>query len=242
MKHVFSILTALSLAGCGSPKLSQEAPLNEEMRVSDVIKLISSDIKEGADDTTFDQQHYRVGPSRRLLIMYSSLNSHVGTINTANGGKVTLELSLTIPADTDSALNAFKICPITDKWMLLATWERAFPRRKWNTPGGDFDLAGCVSPTSTKPAVSSASQNQSTQPQATAAPAADPDGSLYFDITKWYLNYPKGRGVNYGLILVSTAELEIMGDRSGGRSPRIYWYEREGAQDQNNRYYQFGRK
>lgn len=242
MKHVLLVLTALTLAGCGSPRLGSEAPLNEEMRPSDVVKLISSDIKVGADETTFDQQHYRVGPSRRLLIMYSSLNSHVGTINTSSGGNITLEINLSTPTNVNAALAALKICPITDKWMLLATWERAFPRRKWNSPGGDFDTEGCVAPSTTKPVVASGGRDQGSQPRPNALPATSSDGTLYFDITTWYLNYPKGRGVNYGLILVSDSDLEIMGDRSGGRSPRIYWYEREGSYDQNNNYYRFGKQ
>ncbi len=231
---------ALLVVRCGPWKSGTEPTLNEEMRVSDLVKLISPDITNGADEKTFDQTRYPIGPNHRVLIMYSDLVAHLEKINTNDGGKVLLELNLSKVSDTEAALDNFKICPLIEKWMLLATWERAFPRRKWSSAGGDFDPSGCISPTPTKPTVALVSkkksqdqegEKQSSAPMASPTPTPAPTytGTLYFDITDWYLNYPKGRGINYGLILTSQVDTEILGDRSGAGAPRIYWYELSSA-------------
>jgi hypothetical protein len=88
--------------------------------------------------------------------------------------------------------------------MMLATWDAAHPfagSGRWAAPGGDFDPAGCQ-------------------------PASQVNGqSLLFDVTQWFIDFPRGRGVNYGLIMVAIAPVTILGDNSGSYSPRILWNE-----------------
>jgi hypothetical protein len=248
--HIFLsivLLASLSACGPGGRSTSAEPRLYEEMRVSDIVKHISTDIKSSTDERSFEQQYYKVGPNDRLLIMYSTLTSQADRINTADGGKVLFEINLEKVADSARASSSVKLCPITAKWMMLATWERAFPRKKWENPGGDYDADGCITPSLTKPSVTitptkkQSSNDSDIRPVTTPTPTPTPepvaDGTLFFDITRWYLDYPKGRNINLGWVLISSQEMQVMGDRSGSRSPRLYWYERS---DTFRTYYQFG--
>ncbi|MEQ1876142.1 MAG: hypothetical protein ABL958_05815 [Bdellovibrionia bacterium] len=242
MKNKFVWISALVFTACAPSRPYNEPKLYEEMRVSDVVKNITPSIKDPADEKSFDQQSYTVGPESRMLIMYSSLGNQVDKINTADGGKVLLEISLENVSDAERAAGTVRLCPVTSKWMMLATWERAFPRKKWNAAGGDFDMAGCLTPELYKPEVKIVKTGSTTSTVPTPSPQPSPrpaaDGTLFFDITRWYLDYPKGRNVNLGLILISSEEMRVMGDRSGSRSPRLYWYERD---DAFRTYYQFSR-
>lgn len=254
MKNSINLRIALFSAivsACGPGRSGSSEPvLYEEMRVSDIVKHISPDVTASTDEGSVEQQNYKIGPTDRLLIMYSTLADKIDRINTGDGGKVLFEISLEKVADADRAKASVKLCPITAKWMMLATWERAFPRKKWENAGGDYDADGCISPTLTKPVVTlttkTATGGKGVDPLAAPTPTPTPsptpepviDGTLYFDITRWYLDFPKGRGINLGWVLISSEDMRVMGDRSGSKSPRLYWYEKY---ESSRNYYDFGR-
>src|SRR5438067_2495453 len=78
-------------------------PLLEEMRATDLVKMISPDISFGSDPVTYNQNEYVVNPRRRLLLSYTGIGAHVGVIDTSHGGRVVLEISLQKIGDTEQA-------------------------------------------------------------------------------------------------------------------------------------------
>ena len=66
--------------------------------------------------------------------------------------------------------------------------------------GGDLDEETCVSP-------------------------REEGGHAYFDMTAWFVDYVRGRGINYGLAMKSAADVRVLGETSGSSSPRLLWVE-----------------
>ena len=51
-------------------------------------------------------------------------------------------------------------------------------------------------------------------------PSYKPD-RLLFDMTQWFIDYPRGRGLNYGWVLTASDSVEVIGDSSPSLSPRV---------------------
>lgn len=160
----------------------------------------------GDEKSTWGQERYTVSTTSRLLLRFETLAKHVPDIDTSGGKKVTVLLSLKNASDLTSAIANLKLCPVTRAWMMLASWDLAHPflgGEAWSSKGGDYETAGCVLPTQ----------------------LASSTATLEYDMTQWYIDYPKGRGYNYGLLTVTTQIFEIEGDQSGSYSPRIAFEE-----------------
>lgn len=170
------------------------------------IKLISPSIHLGDDTTAFRQSVYEVGPERRLLMRFEKLADHVENIDTREGKKVMLEMSVQDVTQVPLAERSLRVCPISRNWMMLATWNRAhlFTNGTWTNAGGDYDSDGCVGISIVRD-------------------AETPEKVVHFDVTNWYLNFPKGKSENFGLILIAFDSIKITGDTSGGFSPRLHF-------------------
>jgi hypothetical protein len=212
--------------GSGTGLEPTPPPVHEEMRTPNLVKLIASDIEDPVEETTFGQLRYLVAPNRRLLLSYTSFVNHVGLITISGSRRIYLELNLQNVTESATAIANLKVCPVLAQWALRSNWFRSGPRTNWKSPGGDIDTTGCVSGKLQKTEESAPVGTPAPGPTPTPTPVPEPTGSIYFDVTDWYLNYPKGRGTNFGLVLTSGASIEVLGDQSGARSPRLYWHEK----------------
>lgn len=194
-----------TLAGCDLSDLSSDPnyvpPPEPTYATFDRVKLIASAISDGNSPETFLRSEYEVGPARRLLLKYKGLLSKVGEVKISTTERVKIELTLLDASDAELAKTALTLCPLSKKWMMLASWDSAFPypSGRWNASGGDYE-SSCVSVSEVK------------------------DRQVVFDATLWFENYPRGRGQDHGLILLATHELRIYGDSAAGDlSPRVHW-------------------
>ena len=203
-KTLYFVLISIGLghAGCGPLKL--EAGAEPKTYSMDGVKLISTKINNGRDSSTYTQGAYTVAPDRHLLLRFESFSSHVSQVSLANGNKVQVQITLVPTVLAANAQAALLLCPLTSNWMMLATWNNPYPDGQWSNPGGDYDQSACVK---------------------ADAPASADSKILLFNMTQWFKDYPQGRGINNGLILISSAEISIVGDTSGSNSPRILWQE-----------------
>ena len=168
----------------------------------DGVKLIERGETRGDLPSHFEQESYRLDDGRRLLLRFEAFSEEVSRVNVEGTNKVWIEITVLTEDQVEPALAALKLCPLTRAWMMLATWELGHPfgaAGRWNEPGGDFDRAGCVS----------------------AQLKEAGTRGLRFDVTKWFNDYPRGRGENFGLILVSESSINMHGDRSGTYAPRF---------------------
>ncbi|HUP58368.1 MAG TPA: hypothetical protein VM598_13000 [Bdellovibrionota bacterium] len=205
MRKTFWFLAAAILSGC-APLLDSTYvdPTPRPMEFAfNRVKLIQPEISRDDDPSTYEQDEYELAPTRRLLLNFNRLHEHVGAIRTDGTHKV--QGRFVVLGDAAEAADSISLCPLTRKFMLLSTWEAAYANgtERWRRPGGDFDQAGCVKG------------------------AADPADAqvLLFDLTRWFIDYPRGRRVYYGLIALSTKAVRIAGDLSGASNPRMLWTE-----------------
>ncbi len=190
------------ITGCGL-EMGTTDPTAREYSL-DAVKQIGSGIN-GRDRATFTQDRYAIGPERRVLLKYEKLMERVPYVRTDSGNEVVLKVWVLGDAAAVTAARAsLKVCPLTRNWMMYASWDRAHTMvgGGW-TPGGEVDMEGCVSHS--------------------APGSGDSEGLVHFKVTRWFLDYPVARDVNYGLALLSDVEVNIVGDRSGSRSPRLGW-------------------
>jgi len=248
--YFFVMIVGISFVSCGDltsggSDVNNKKELREQAFSFDGIKLISDSIDDGRSEETYNQMSYVVSPTSRILIRYEDLANRVDQVHT---GKLPIRVRLTAidTAAADIVRNHFHVCPITSNWMMLATWTSAHPfdrfGGRWSTPGGDFDSSGCVQsialPEEVPDADSIAGDPNSdptpapTNPDPNPDPTPDPDPApvadplvIEFDIESWFLNYVKGRSINNGLMIKSDVSAQIVGDASGGSSPRIVWYQ-----------------
>jgi hypothetical protein len=195
---VWVVLACLA-AGCGITVPHEVQP---QSRSLDGVKLISPEITDGYDPTTYVQDQYTLDHERRLLLRFDGMKSSTDSIQAGGPNKILLLISLASAVSATEAQKVLSVCPITKNWMMLATWNHAAPfgdSSQWQNPGGDYDSKGCVK-------------------------AGEREGqTLKFDVTQWFLNYLQARRVNYGLILVSDQSVVVLGENSGALSPRFIW-------------------
>ncbi len=174
-----------------------------QMRVLDGVKLISVDVDQADDPRCYGQRQYTVSESSRLLLRYEDLKSVLSKVRLDEPNQVEIQVSAQNEKEATTAQHHLKLCPLTLNWMMLATWRAAAPfgSYRWSVPGGDYDLEGCI-------LAQTVSKLQ-----------------LRFNVTPWFIQYPKGRNINYGLILLADQEVTIIGEQSGADAPQILWKE-----------------
>lgn len=178
-------------------------PPREMTYALDAVKLISPSITSDRDPSAMRQSEYTVAPDKRLLMRFQHMSEHVSLIRTDEDSKV--QAQLTVIGDPVEAQAALRVCPLTRHFFMMATWRAAMSvgDGEWGKEGGDYDEVGCVD---------------------SAADKTDPK-RLNFDVTQWFLDYPRARGANFGLILISSKPVRIAGDLSGSAYPRLTWVE-----------------
>lgn len=200
MRHLHLVLSlTFVLTGCG---LDLGVPATPQLYSLDGVKLLVQSNDKGQDPSTFLQATYSIDPSHRLLLRFENLETQVGSVDLSQGKTVQMRLAVPDASQTAAAISTLKLYPVTRPWMMLASWDYAFPfgdSGRWKQPGGDFDSDGGV----------------------VAVLSPDDARVLNFDVTQWFLDYPRGRSVNYGLILTSSTPVTVVGDTNGTYSPRI---------------------
>ncbi len=190
------------LAGCGALK---PAGSHEAVHSLDGVKLISPTITDQYDPVSFTQERYELGPERRLLLRFERLKENEPRVSLGGDKKVELELTLSRAEDLTAAQGALHVRSLTRTWMMRGTWDFAYPffwpQGRWILPGGDYD------------------------PVDQPLERLSGDRKLIFDVTAWFLNYPRARQENFGLIVLSDQTITIEGDLSAGGSPRVTWKE-----------------
>lgn len=201
------LLPLLSLSSCELLTDDPFGPPEPRTYSMDGVHLISPSFSSGQDPRTFLQPEYALSDTERLLVRFESLGAKESSVSLADGRKVKVQIGLVHGVDPDQAEASLVLCPMVHDWMMLATWTAGHPfgaSGRWNSPGGDFESSGCVS-----------------------GVKSDSDGTniLSFDVTQWFVDYVRGRGVNYGQILYAPngKKIEIMGETNGTFSPRISW-------------------
>jgi hypothetical protein len=194
------------VAGCAplTPGDFQDAPPKPMIHAFDAVKRIEPAVTAEADPSEFRQTAYGLSPTARLLMRFMDFPSHIQNVRIDGGSKV--QVQITALSDVNEAAAAIQVCPLTRHFMMFATWQAAHQfgsSGRWQTPGGDFDPSDCA-----KGTISDAGK-----------------GEIVFDVTQWFIDYPKARGVNYGLIAMSTKAVQIAGDTSGSEYPRLLWSE-----------------
>jgi len=213
--YLFCVLfISALLVGCGDLLKDEDdtdsAPQYRTENKNFNIKLISGSISDVRDSSTYEQSNYQVSTANRLLIRFPHILSHVSSMLVGDVGPrdevVLVRVTISPNENIESAENSLNLCPMIRDWTMFSTWNviEPFMGKRWNTSGGDFDASGCMS--------------------------ADPDQTendqtLVFDMSQWVIDWPMGRNVNFGLILISDNPVNVRGDLSGSYSPRIEWKE-----------------
>ena len=199
---IIYLVSVFIISGCAELK-SSVAPQPKTYSL-DGVKSISSNQPDGTDPSTMLQTSYSVSSQSRILLRLEDLLSKVTSVSLASGNTINVDVFVNNTSDGPAAQTAFSLCPLTKNWMMLATWFKAYPMGStgiWQASGGDFDSSGCM-----KPVTLSGTQ-------------------VTFDVKTWFVNYVQGRGVNNGLVLISssTSPLVVRGDSDPAYSPRIRW-------------------
>jgi len=199
-----TLVGMLCFVGCGKYGSWGEPPLATMQLGLDGVKLIERGETRGDLPGFYNQDAYQLDPGRRLLLRFEAFSSEVERVNIEGTNKVWLEITALKPEIADLAVTALQLCPLTRPWMMLATWDYGHPfggAGRWNEPGGDRDLAGCMAPVLKEAG----------------------EAALRFDVTKWFSDYPRGRGENFGFVLIATSTINLHGDRSGSFAPRFFF-------------------
>ncbi|MDX9731372.1 MAG: hypothetical protein RBT63_06335 [Bdellovibrionales bacterium] len=213
MAVLIGVIRGLSLVVCGLILFTgcAEWPVGEpqeKTRALDGVKLIAEHLSYTSDERSFGQTSYRLTESARLLVRYENLRRVVGLREDL---PITLRVFATSEDEASRARASLRACPVTQAWMMAATWKAGHP---WNggdwSPGGAFDESDCMESEDLSGPI--ANVNECTAP-----------GAVCFDISRWYRNWVVQRGENFGLILVAAQPVSVVGDGSLGKGPRIIW-------------------
>lgn len=248
-RAVYTLIISLSLSACGQLLRPLDRLTNgnngvETIYALDGVKMISDQITRGDDPRTYEQRTYTISSDSRLLLRFESLNNSYGRIQSVK--PIRIRVFATTEEDKARAMSSLRACPIVQNWMMLATWNTSHPYRDGNwAPGGAIELDDCVSAEKLgSPAKSSGSpeavvtsvnlNSNEVSPLNTDVAVTDPTysacsepGAICFDVRAWYTNYVIQRGLNFGIALISVDEsiVQIHGDISGSKAPRIHWME-----------------
>ncbi len=200
------------LSACGPIRFGDpgEAPPAKEVVLAvDGVKLIERDLLRGDDLRSYQQRRYTLHANARLLVRYEMLMEE--DLGLRDDLPVRLRLFAETADDLQIARNQMRACPITRNWMMAATWSAAHPWRggDW-TPGAEVDWEECVSVEAVD------------QPTTQLCGEAQ---AICFNVSRWYRLWVRERKENFGLALVSEAPVNLLGDASPGKAPRIHWHE-----------------
>jgi hypothetical protein len=200
MRFRITLLVLLATSACG-----YRVSVEKNEKSFDGVKLLVAGQDTPYDKAHYNQDHYDLGPGRRLLLRFEALANHSVTI--AGDHQVIVQVGLEHSEDSELATSSLLLCPLSTDWMMLATWTRAHPfsdSGSWNRPGGDFDPQSCI-----------------TRSNKTQKENGDFAAEVQFDATRWYTDYPRGRNQNFGFALIAKEPISILGETSGSLSPRI---------------------
>ncbi|MEK7358260.1 MAG: hypothetical protein AAB250_17570 [Bdellovibrionota bacterium] len=201
------LLLALSLSACGPMKLSGATPTDTTYAV-DGVKLISSSISRGDDARTYGQRRYTISSEARVLLRFESLTTSQSKILKTQ--PIWIRVFTPDAAGQTTAVANLKACPVLEDWMMAASWKSAHPYR-----GGEWKDGAPIEDDECTPATAIAST--------TGDCAAT--NAVCFDVSSWYKHYVVERGLNFGHALTSETPVEILGDGSHSKGPRIQWSE-----------------
>lgn len=214
--RISSVLLALSLisllSACGPIRLGDpgdSAPAREVVLAVDGVKLIDRDLVRGDDVRSFQQRRYTVHAQARLLVRYEPLMEQ--DLSLREDLPVRLRMFVESADELSVARSQLRACPITRNWMMAATWNAAHPWRggDW-TPGADLDLSECVP------------VEAADQPTTQLCGEAQ---AVCFNVSRWYRLWVRERKENFGLAVISESRVNLLGDASPGKAPRIHWHE-----------------
>jgi len=173
------------------------------------VKLISEDILDGRDESTFTEETYLLNSNRRMLLRFEKIRDEVGSVVIDNTTRMFMILKLTDGQNLEDYFGKIEICPLLKNWMMLATWNYAHPfagkKGKWGNPGGDFNFSECIGINEENSKIDS--------------------NEAYFDISDWFIhNIQSGRS-NFGWVVISEEDITIIGDNNAAHSPRVVWRE-----------------
>lgn len=166
-------------------------------------------IHKGEDDpyhTHTLRDFYELDGETRLLLRLESFKSWTDVV-VHEGHQVWVQIAVTADSVTGKGVDTLRLCPLTKDWMMLATWYKAHPfseTGKWESEGGDFDESSCME-----------------RANEAVNELNEPVPVVRFDATRWYKDYPRGRGQNLGFVLLSEDKVKIHGEKSGSYSPRL---------------------
>jgi hypothetical protein len=204
MKRLVSLtVLAFIVSACGQLTGGTNSPYSVATPF-DGVKLVSSSITNAEDPLSMTQATYPISSTSRLLIRLEDFLAKVDEVSLASGNNVSTIITVENVADAAAAHAHFQVCPISKNWMMLATWRRAYPMGSdgtWNQAGGDYDASACIAVTSVS------------------------GSDINFTVTPWFVNYVRGRSLNYGLVMISDSATAIVikGDNDAYSSPRIEW-------------------
>lgn len=204
MRWLPFILALPLLGGCNlvSSSASGSVVVDDKEYSFDAVKLISPSITSEDDADSFQQSRYRVGPNARLLFRLEEMLTAISSAVVSDEHPIEVVMWVADVAQAGAAQGALRLCPLQKNWMMLATWQRAYPFARdgvWSVPGGDYSELDCM-------------------------PVTTVTGTqIRFNVNSWVQNEVRGRSVNQGLVLVSTAEVDLEGDRSASVAPRLKW-------------------
>ena len=173
------------------------------------VKLISENILDGRNESTFTEETYLLGSNRRMLLRFEKIKDEVGPVVIDETTRMFMILKLTDGSNLADYFNKIEICPLLKNWMMLATWNYAHPfagkKGKWNQPGGDFSASECIRIDEENSKLDS--------------------NEAYFDISDWFIHNIQSGRLNYGWVVLSEEDVTIIGDNNATHSPRVVWRE-----------------
>lgn len=212
LSWVAVLIGMVLFTACG--RLLGPSPVSTMQFSMDGVKLISPDLGSGQESQSFLNSRYALTSQSRLLVRLENLLDLVERVSVENGKKVWMHIATVASENAEAAAQSLELCPITRNWMMLANWSFAHPFSggEWKNPGADFDAFSCQT----------GSVKENTR-------------VIRFDITQWFVDYPRGRRENFGLILKirdsvlrdsqANPEIVVIGDDVSSFSPKLVFDE-----------------
>lgn len=151
-KLIISFIAVLGLTACGvrTTTTPEQTIRTFEFSTFGSLKLISPDIQDPKDTSSFDQTNFLVSEEipTRLLLKSENLKERTTDITIDEHFTMALEIHIDSADLTEKQVKGIKACPLKSNWLLLATWEKAHPfgdTGKWAQSGGDFNQEDCIS-------------------------------------------------------------------------------------------------
>ena len=149
------------------------------------------------------QVQYELGPQRRLLMRFESLQSDAGEVLIDDENRMFVEITPLEDQDLETIRAETQLCPLTEDWMMLATWRLAHFAKVWDQVGGSHIDSECIEVTPTSGELDAQ--------------------KIYFDVSDWYLHYSQSREHNFGWVLIPLFHFSVYGDNHINKALRLRW-------------------